>query len=32
VLVLAERYEVDLEAEYVDTMDELEQRLSRDPQ
>jgi NTP pyrophosphatase (non-canonical NTP hydrolase) len=28
VLVLAERYEVDLEAAYVDTMDELEQRLS----
>lgn len=28
VLVLAERYEVDLESAYVDTMDELEQRLS----
>ncbi len=28
VLVLAERYEVDLEAAYVDTMTTLEQRLS----
>lgn len=31
VLVLAERYEVDLEAAYVATMDELSGRLSRDP-
>jgi hypothetical protein len=28
VLVLAARYEVDLEAAYVDTMDELDMRLS----